>query len=134
MIVQNISGREIKIPELKKVIPAKKAYYKIPYRIAFKYKKYLKPIQMSDDFVYDTPVKEGEIVTTPPQVNIKSKAQVEKEKLETAVEALRKKEEREAMIRKRTEKAKETRSKNKKKKEEEAIKKAEAKQKRDEAK
>ena len=54
MIVQNISGKEIRIPELKKILPATSAYFRLPNAIAFKYKQYLKPIQMSDDMPLDT--------------------------------------------------------------------------------
>jgi hypothetical protein len=48
MIVQNISGRDIKIPELRKIIKAGSGYISLDYNIAKKYKKFLKPIQMSD--------------------------------------------------------------------------------------
>jgi hypothetical protein len=45
MLVQNISGKPIPIPELRKVLPNTNLHYEIPYAIAKKYKKYLKPIQ-----------------------------------------------------------------------------------------
>jgi hypothetical protein len=48
MIVQNISGRDIKVPELRKIIKAGSGYISLPYDVARKYKKLLKPIQMSD--------------------------------------------------------------------------------------
>ncbi len=48
MIVQNISGRDIKVPELRKIIKAGSGYISLPYDIAKKYKRLLKPIQMSD--------------------------------------------------------------------------------------
>ena len=48
MIVQNISGRDIKVPEMRKVIKAGSAYISLPYSIALRYKSFLKPIQMSD--------------------------------------------------------------------------------------
>jgi hypothetical protein len=66
MIVQNVSGKEIKIPELKKVIPAKRAYYKLPYAIAYKYRKYLKPIQMRDDMPIEMPQDVATKSVTPP--------------------------------------------------------------------
>ncbi len=49
MIVQNISGRDLRIVELKKILPAGDAYYSLPFNIAQKYKNFLKPIQMNDD-------------------------------------------------------------------------------------
>ena len=48
MIVQNISGKEIKIPELRQIIGAGSGYISMPYNIAFKYRKFLRPVQMSD--------------------------------------------------------------------------------------
>jgi hypothetical protein len=48
MIVQYISGKDIKVPELKQIIGAGSGYITIPYNIAFKYRKFLRPIQMSD--------------------------------------------------------------------------------------
>jgi len=70
MIVQNVSGKEVKIIELRKVIPANRGYYRLPYPIAYKYRKYLKPIQLKDEFIEDIKIEEGVDVITPPQVNI----------------------------------------------------------------
>jgi hypothetical protein len=48
MVVQNISGKVIKIAELGLIIKPGYDYIEIPYTVAKKYKRYLKPIKMSD--------------------------------------------------------------------------------------
>jgi hypothetical protein len=48
MVVQNISGKDLKIPEIRSIVPADGKKYIVPYEVAIKYKQYLKPIQLSD--------------------------------------------------------------------------------------
>lgn len=61
MVVQNISGKEIRIPELNGFIPADKSYYLLPYPIAYKYKKYLKPVQLKDDIPINSTLRKAGI-------------------------------------------------------------------------
>lgn len=48
MVVQNISGTDLSIPEIRSVVPADGKKYILPYEIAIRYKQYLKPVQLSD--------------------------------------------------------------------------------------
>jgi len=49
MVVVNITNEDLKIPEIRSIVPADGKNYIIPYEIAIRYKHALKPIQMSDD-------------------------------------------------------------------------------------
>lgn len=48
MVVQNISGDILSIPELQRIIPNDNKWYILPEHIAYRYKQYLKPIQRMD--------------------------------------------------------------------------------------
>jgi len=48
MIVVNISGKPLPIPEIHKIIPSDGKQYILHEQLARKYKEFLKPIQMSD--------------------------------------------------------------------------------------
>jgi hypothetical protein len=48
MVVENISGRDLEIVELNKILPFDGKQRVLPYQLAVKYKEFLKPIQMSD--------------------------------------------------------------------------------------
>jgi len=93
MIVQNVSGKEIKIIELRKVIPANRGYYKIPYPIAYKYRKYLKPIQLKDEFVEYKNTENGGEITSPPEVDVNTITLSEPETIKLSeIEAIKEKE------------------------------------------
>jgi hypothetical protein len=48
MVVVNITNKDLKIPEIRSIVPADGKKYILPHEIAVKYKAYLKPVQMSD--------------------------------------------------------------------------------------
>ena len=48
MVVKNISGQDLRIPEIRSIVPADGKAYHLPQDIAVLYKEYLQPIQLSD--------------------------------------------------------------------------------------
>jgi hypothetical protein len=68
MIVQNISGRDIKILEMQKVLKAGSSYVQMPYEIAYKYRKYLKPIQLQNTLLNNNVKDEVEVEAIQPNI------------------------------------------------------------------
>ena len=48
MVVVNITNKDLKIAEIRSIVPADGREYILPYEIAIKYKAYLRPVQMQD--------------------------------------------------------------------------------------
>ena len=48
MVVVNITNKDLKIPEIRSIVPADGKQYILPYDVAIKYKHALAPIQMQD--------------------------------------------------------------------------------------
>ena len=49
MVVVNITNADLRIPEIRSIVPADGKHYIIPYEIAIRYKHALSPIQMADE-------------------------------------------------------------------------------------
>ena len=57
MVVQNKTGKDLKIPEIKRIVPSDGKKYVVPYNIAIKYKQYLTPVQLNDRPITEDVVK-----------------------------------------------------------------------------
>jgi len=70
MVVVNKSGLPIRIVELKQIIPFDGKQYVLPYEIAYKYKGFLTPIQMSDmPLTPPTPPAQQEVPVQPDEIS-----------------------------------------------------------------
>jgi len=59
-VVVNISNRDVRIPELRQILPggAINERFVLPYEIAIKYKQYLHPVAIIDPKKQDGPIEE----------------------------------------------------------------------------
>lgn len=87
MVVVNISGKDLKIKELRQTVPADGKKYILPYNIAIRYKKYLKPVQLSDSppEEYNKPMKQ-ESDKTIDKVEVNKESPKTENKVETKTE------------------------------------------------
>ena len=58
MVVVNITNKDLKIPEIRSIVPADGKKYIVPYDVAINYKWALSPVQMSDQPMWERPSDE----------------------------------------------------------------------------
>jgi len=81
-VVINISNKDLRIPELKKILPGGglQERYVLPYNIAIKYKQFLHPVAIIDPDHQDEPIKENKNKTVKKKKTIKKKVVKKKKK------------------------------------------------------